>query len=99
MGPGIPPAEIPLLFEKFVRLQRDIAGSIRGTGLGLYICKQLVEAQEGRIWVESSGRTGEGSRFCFILPAASLALVEEEHTSLPSMTVDVPEIITPSVGL
>jgi signal transduction histidine kinase len=99
MGPGIPPTEIPLLFEKFVRLQRDIAGSIRGTGLGLYICKQLVEAQEGRIWVESAGRVGEGSRFCFILPAASPVLVEEEHTSPPSVMVDVPEIITPSAGL
>jgi signal transduction histidine kinase len=94
MGPGIPPAEIPLLFEKFVRLQRDIAGSIRGTGLGLYICKQLVEAQEGRIWVESSGRAGEGSCFCFILPAVSPALVEEEHTSLPSVMVDMPEIMS-----
>jgi signal transduction histidine kinase len=99
MGPGIPPTEIPLLFEKFVRLQRDIAGSIRGTGLGLYICKQLVEAQEGRIWVESAGRSGEGSRFCFILPAASPIPIEEEHTSLPSITIDVPETITPSAGL
>ena len=42
-GPGIPPAEIPLLFEKFVRLQRDLAGSERGSGLGLYLSKKLVE--------------------------------------------------------
>jgi signal transduction histidine kinase len=67
-GPGIPPEELPLLFEKFVRLKRDLAGTTRGTGLGLYICKQLVEAMGGRIWVESSGRVGEGSRFCFTLP-------------------------------
>ncbi len=99
MGPGIPAAEMSLLFEKFVRLQRDIAGSIRGTGLGLYICKQLVEALEGRIWVESTGRAGEGSRFCFILPAASLVLIEEEQTSLPSVVENVSEIITPSAGL
>lgn len=67
-GPGIPPEELPLLFEKFVRLKRDLAGPIRGTGLGLYICKCLVEAMGGRIWAESSGRVGEGSRFCLILP-------------------------------
>lgn len=67
-GPGIPADELPLLFEKFVRLKRDLAASTRGTGLGLSICKQLVEAMGGRIWVESSGRLGEGSRFCLTLP-------------------------------
>ncbi len=67
-GPGIPAEELPLLFEKFVRLKRDLAGTTRGTGLGLYICKRLVEAMEGRIWVESSGYAGEGSRFCLTLP-------------------------------
>jgi PAS domain S-box-containing protein len=67
-GPGIPPLEQSLLFQKFTRLQRDISGSIRGTGLGLYICKQLVESMGGRIWIESSGQPGEGSRFCFTLP-------------------------------
>jgi PAS domain S-box-containing protein len=67
-GAGIPPSEQPLLFQKFMRLQRDLSGAIRGTGLGLYICKQLVEGMGGHIWVESSGRPGEGSRFCFTLP-------------------------------
>jgi signal transduction histidine kinase len=67
-GPGIPTAELPFLFGKFVRLKRDLAGSTRGTGLGLYICKQLVEAMGGSIWVESSGCMGEGSRFCLTLP-------------------------------
>lgn len=69
-GPGIPAEELPLLFEKFVRLQRDLAGSTRGTGLGLYICKQLIEAMGGRIWVESVGE-GAGSRFCMTLPPFS----------------------------
>jgi signal transduction histidine kinase len=68
-GPGIPPEDIPLLFGKFVRLKRDLAGSIPGTGLGLYICKQLVVAMGGSIWVESSGVAGQGSRFYFTLPA------------------------------
>jgi signal transduction histidine kinase len=66
-GPGIPPADIPLLFGKFVRLERDMVGSVRGTGLGLYISKQMVENMGGRIWVESTGISGEGSRFCFTL--------------------------------
>ncbi len=67
-GPGIPPEELSLLFERFVRLKRDLAGPIRGTGLGLYICKCLVEAMGGSIWAESTGRAGEGSRFCLTLP-------------------------------
>jgi signal transduction histidine kinase len=71
-GMGIPPAEIPLLFEKFVRLQRDMSGSKQGTGLGLYISKQVVEAMGGRIWVESTGVPGQGSCFCFTLPHAPL---------------------------
>jgi signal transduction histidine kinase len=45
-----------------------MSGAVRGTGLGLYICKLLVEAMGGDIWVESSGLSGEGSRFCFTLP-------------------------------
>jgi signal transduction histidine kinase len=68
-GPGIPPEDTPLLFGKFVRLTRDLASSIRGTGLGLYISKQLVEAMGGRIWVESAGIAGQGSRFYFTLPS------------------------------
>jgi signal transduction histidine kinase len=67
-GPGIPPEEIGNLFSPFVRLQRDLGMSTPGMGLGLYISKQLVEAMGGQIWVESSGRQGEGSCFCFTLP-------------------------------
>jgi signal transduction histidine kinase len=67
-GPGIPPEEQGMLFQQFVRLTRDLAGTIRGTGLGLYLCRQFVEAMNGQIWVESSGIAGEGSSFCFTLP-------------------------------
>jgi signal transduction histidine kinase len=77
-GLGIPPSEIPVLFGKFMRLKRDLSGPVRGTGLGLYICKQLVEAMEGQIWVESSGIAGEGSRFYFTLPSAPPIAVEEQ---------------------
>lgn len=69
-GPGIPPSELPLLFQKFVRLKRDLSGPVRGTGLGLYISKRLIEAMHGQIWAESSGVPGEGSCFCFTLPMA-----------------------------
>jgi signal transduction histidine kinase len=69
-GPGIPPEEIPQLFQRFARLKRDVSGTVRGTGLGLYVCKQLVEAMGGTIWVESTGIAGEGSRFCFTLDLA-----------------------------
>ena len=68
-GPGIPPQEIPNLFRKFTRLQRD--HNIHGTGLGLYLCKQLVESMGGRIWVESTGVAGEGCSFFFTLPQVS----------------------------
>jgi len=71
-GPGIPPDEGPLLFQKFVRLKRDLSGTVRGTGLGLYISRQPIEAMNGQIWVESSGKPGEGSCFCFTLPRTAL---------------------------
>ena len=67
-GPGIPPDELPLLFGQFVRLKRDISSPVRGTGLGLHISKQLVEAMNGHIWVESPGIPGQGSTFSFTLP-------------------------------
>jgi signal transduction histidine kinase len=70
-GPGIPPEETGALFQKFVRLKRDMTSTIRGTGLGLYVSKQLIEAMHGRIWVESSGIDGEGSCFCFMLPGTT----------------------------
>lgn len=84
-GPGIPQDEMPHLFSRFVRLERDISGPIRGSGLGLYICKQLVEGMGGTIWVESSGIPGEGSRFCFTLPAvpSSSQLYSESKNIVP----------------
>ncbi len=79
-GPGIPPAEQPLLFQKFARLKRDLSGKVRGTGLGLHNCKKLVEAMGGLIWVESTGLPGEGSCFCFTIREASTPFVPHIHT-------------------
>ncbi|HET8846815.1 MAG TPA: HAMP domain-containing sensor histidine kinase, partial [Ktedonobacteraceae bacterium] len=70
-GPGIPAEERTRIFEPFTRLQRDMLGQVRGSGLGLSISKQLIEGMGGRIWVESSGLAGEGSCFSFTLPAIS----------------------------
>lgn len=67
-GPGIPANEISQLFGQFVRLRRDTSGHIRGSGLGLFLNKQFVEAMNGRIWVESEGIPGKGSNFRFTLP-------------------------------
>ncbi|MCD4785501.1 MAG: GAF domain-containing protein [Candidatus Eremiobacteraeota bacterium] len=61
-GKGIPNSEIPKLFQKF----SQVKGEKRGTGLGLYICKRIVEAHEQKIWVESV--VGEGTSFIFTLP-------------------------------
>jgi signal transduction histidine kinase len=69
-GLGVPPDKAPLLFQRFVRLERDIASPVPGTGLGLAICRMYVEAMGGHIWVESSGVSGEGSTFTFTLPLA-----------------------------
>jgi len=69
-GLGIPPEQIPLLFQRFVRLERDLASNVNGTGLGLAICKSYIEAMGGSIWVESNGVSGDGSTFIFTLPLA-----------------------------
>jgi signal transduction histidine kinase len=69
-GLGVPPRDMPKLFNRFVRLERDITSSVHGTGVGLYVSRILVEAMGGRIWVESTGVPGEGSTFSFTLPLA-----------------------------
>jgi signal transduction histidine kinase len=65
-GPGIPPDELPHLFERFYRTRAVQAGGVRGVGLGLYIVKGLAEALGGRIEVESV--VGERTTFNVFLP-------------------------------
>ncbi len=72
-GPGIPADKQEVIFDKFVRLDRDMYGPVRGSGLGLFITRQLVEAMGGTITVESSGIRGEGSAFSFTLPVTKSA--------------------------
>jgi signal transduction histidine kinase len=65
-GIGISAEDQPRLFNLFERLAESSASSNRGIGLGLYVCRMLVEAHDGRIWVES--KPGKGSTFYFTLP-------------------------------
>jgi signal transduction histidine kinase len=67
-GLGIPAAERRRVFEKFYRLDPNMTRGIGGTGLGLYICRELVHRLDGRIWVEANN--GKGSKFHVELPAA-----------------------------
>jgi PAS domain S-box-containing protein len=67
-GPGISREDLPRLFHKFSRIGGHELEAVRGTGLGLYISKALVEAQAGRIRVESV--RGRGSTFAYTLPIA-----------------------------
>jgi two-component system phosphate regulon sensor histidine kinase PhoR len=69
-GLGIPVGEQERIFEKFYRLDPDQRSGVGGTGLGLYICRELVRSMHGRIWVESE--PGEGTTFAFELPAEPL---------------------------
>ncbi len=69
-GRGIPAANLPQLFRKFSRMPFEEQGG--DTGLGLAICKGIVEAHGGRIWAESEG-PGLGARFTFTLPAVEEA--------------------------
>ncbi|MGA7193925.1 MAG: ATP-binding protein [Anaerolineales bacterium] len=63
-GPGIPAGYIPFIFERFYRVPGQ---SVTGTGLGLYICKQIILAHHGKIWAESI--MGQGVTFFIELPA------------------------------
>ena len=69
-GLGIPSEEQSMVFEKFYRVDPHMTRGVGGTGLGLYICNELVSRMGGHIWLES--KPGEGSTFLFELPAATV---------------------------
>jgi PAS domain S-box-containing protein len=68
-GLGIPASERRRVFEKFYRLDPHMTRGIGGTGLGLYICRELVNRLDGRIWVDSNN--GKGSTFFVQIPIAA----------------------------
>jgi signal transduction histidine kinase len=67
-GIGIDDDSKHRIFERFYRGEDPLVLATAGTGLGLAIAKTLVEMHHGRIWFESSGKSGEGSVFSFTLP-------------------------------
>jgi signal transduction histidine kinase len=83
-GLGIPAGERERIFEKFYRLDPDMAHGIGGTGLGLYISRELVRRVNGRIWVESNGT--RGSIFFVEIPAAG----EPAHARNPRTRARAP---------
>ena len=66
-GPGIPKESLSLIFERFYRVRGE--KTVTGTGLGLYICKQIIQAHRGKIWAESA--PGQGTTFLIELPVNS----------------------------
>jgi PAS domain S-box-containing protein len=68
-GPGIPAEDVPHLFQKFYRVDNSATRTVGGTGLGLFICRKIVEMYRGRIWVDSI--VGKGSTFYINLPRLS----------------------------
>lgn len=65
-GPGIAAADLPRVFDRFYRGDFELTKRVKGTGLGLFLAKAVVEAHGGRIWVES--KPGKGTTFFFSLP-------------------------------
>jgi hypothetical protein len=65
-GIGIKESDIPKVFDKFQQIESSLSREVGGTGLGLPIAKQLIEAHRGEIWLESEFK--KGSKFSFILP-------------------------------
>jgi signal transduction histidine kinase len=95
-GLGIPPEQIPLLFNRFARLPRDLASSVGGTGLGLYLCRVFAEGMGGSIGIESTGVAGEGSTFRLRLPLppevpAETAISDTSMEELLPMAVSIQE--------
>lgn len=74
-GSGIPAEDIPHLFQKFYRVDNSVTRTIGGTGLGLFICRKIVELYHGRIWVEST--LGKGTTFFINLPRLSAQRANE----------------------
>jgi two-component system sensor histidine kinase VicK len=65
-GVGIPSNEVGRIFDRFHRVEGELKYRIGGTGLGLAICGRLIDAHQGKIWVES--QLGKGSTFYISLP-------------------------------
>lgn len=85
-GSGIPAEDASHLFQKFYRVDNSATRTIGGTGLGLFICRKIVELYDGRIWIES--KVGEGSTFFVNLPRIDSQkaelLISQQSTQAPA---------------
>lgn len=79
-GSGIPADDISHLFQKFYRVDSTATRTIGGTGLGLFICRKIVELYNGRIWVESE--LGKGSTFYINLPRLSTQMAQSMEQAI-----------------
>jgi len=77
-GIGIPAADIQKLFSEFFRVDNEINQNVKGTGLGLVLAKNIVQAHRGKMWVQS--QAGRGTTFYFTLPSSQKSY--EEHMKL-----------------
>ena len=92
-GPGIPAVDLPHLFQKFYRVDNSATRTIGGTGLGLFICRKIVELYSGRIWVESE--LGKGSSFYINFPRLSTQQVASLQADTAAASAD--GLATPAV--
>jgi signal transduction histidine kinase len=89
-GTGIPKDDVLHLFQKFYRVDNSATRTIGGTGLGLFICRKIVELYHGRIWVESE--LGKGSTFFVNIPrlsperASELLNIQNASAATPAST-------------
>ncbi|HSX47881.1 MAG TPA: ATP-binding protein [Candidatus Nanoarchaeia archaeon] len=96
-GIGIAAEDLPHLFQKFYRIDNSATRTIGGTGLGLYLCRSIVELYNGRMAVES--QPGKGSTFRFSLPRAkNVTLPIENKLTTPAPTATVATTAAPAVA-
>ena len=75
-GLGIPHGEQQRIFGKFYRVDPNLSRGVGGTGLGLYICRELARRMDGRVWVRS--QEGKGSTFVVDLPLPPVRAEERD---------------------
>ncbi len=95
-GIGIPPEDVPHLFQKFYRVDNSDTREIGGTGLGLYICRRLIESNNGHIGVQSE--YGKGSTFSVTIPRISHERATEliQDTQQPAVPPGATPVAAPA---
>jgi len=96
-GIGIAPDDLPHLFQKFYRIDNSRTRNIGGTGLGLYLCRTIIELYNGRMWAESKPQ--EGSHFYFTLPRVASLEARARRAKLGnrSHTIKKRPLVTPEI--